>query len=62
MNILDTIYKFYCFFCIAFYAVGAIGGVGVTAYHHEWFIMVCVVALAAMAAPFMVERFKDLLA
>lgn len=53
--------KIYDFACCCAYVLGAVGGFGMLAYNLAWLFAVAVLALAAMAFPFVRERFKDLL-
>ena len=52
--------RFLKFFGICFAVVGALGGFGTAIYHKEYFIGVCVLALAAMAFPTVKKWYKDI--
>lgn len=52
--------RFLKFFGICFAVVGALGGFGTAIYHKEYFIGVCVLALAAMAFPTVRKWYKDI--
>lgn len=58
---MKTLSKFFYFFAIAFAFVGAIGGAGYAGHQRQWVVMVCVLVLAAEAAPFVIHSFKQIL-
>lgn len=53
--------KIYDFACCCAYLLGAVGGFGFLAHNRNWLFALAVLSLAAMAFPFMRDRFKDLL-
>lgn len=53
--------KIYDFACCCAYVLGLYGGFGILAHNRNWLFALAVLALAAMAFPFVRERFKDLL-
>lgn len=52
--------KLYDFACCCAYVLGAVGSFGALVYNRAWVFAVAVLALAAMAFPFVRDRFKDL--
>lgn len=58
---METIRKIYCFFCIIVAVLAAIGGTAYLFYYHQPVMAVAVLCLAAMAAPYVVARVKELL-
>ena len=52
--------KILSFFSIVAYGIGTIGGFGYSAWGGSWFIAICILALAAMAFPYVKKCFKDL--
>ena len=54
--------KFFDFAVICAYVLGAIGGFGYAIYCKAYLIGICIVALAAMAFPYVRDAVKDILA
>ena len=50
--------KFYCFFVIAAWVLGTVGGFGWAVFNHAWLIALAVLALGAMAFPYVRDTFK----
>lgn len=53
--------KFYYFAAICCWFVGVIGGFGYAAYNRAGFIAFCVLALGAMAFPYVRECFRKMM-
>ena len=51
---------FICFLLICLYVLGTIGGIGFACYNHAYLIAVGVAAVAAMAFPYIKEKFKKM--
>lgn len=57
---METIRKFYCFAVACVAILGAIGGTAFLFYYHRILFGIVNIALAAMAAPYVVARVKEL--
>ena len=58
---METLRKFYCFICAFVAIMAAIGGTAYLFYYRQPVMAVAVMCLAAMAAPYVIARVKELL-
>lgn len=58
---METLRKIYCFIAAFVAALAAIGGTAYLFYYHQPVMAVAVLCLAAMAAPYVIARVKELL-
>lgn len=58
---METLRKFYCFLCACVAVLAAIGGTAYFFYYHQPVMAIAVLCLAAMAAPYVIARVKELL-
>ena len=58
---MEILRKFFCFAVACVAILGAIGGTAYLFYYHQPVMAIAVLCLAAMAAPYVIARVKELL-
>ena len=58
---METLRKFFCFAVACVAILGAIGGTAYLFYYHQPVMAIATLCLAAMAAPYVIARVKELL-
>ena len=58
---METLRKFFCFAVACVAILGAIGGTAYLFYYHQPVMAIATLCLAAMAAPYVITRVKELL-
>ena len=58
---METLRKFFCFLCAIVAVLAAIGGTAYLFYYHQPVMGIANLCLAAMAAPYVIARVKELL-